>query len=165
MPWDLDAIQALVGREVVHRAPEPFGRTAFRYFAEAIGDDNPIYTDPDAARAAGYVDVVAPPTLLMETNQYVASRGRDDAGYKGHQWDLPVTGCRLIRGGNAYEFHAPLYPGDVVTATWRITSADEKQGRDGRAMLLVGSEARFTRADGTLLAVDRETLIYQELSA
>lgn len=165
MPWDLDAIRAMIGASVVYVSPEPFGRVAFRYFAEAIGDDNPVYVDAAAARAAGYDDVVAPPTLLMETNQYVASRDRDDAGYKGHQWDLPVTGCRLIRGGNRYEFHAPLYPDDVVTATWRITSADEKAGRDGRAMLLVGSEARFTRADGTLLAVDRETLIYQELSA
>lgn len=165
MPWDLDAIRAMIGASVEYVAPEPFGRVAFRYFAEAIGDDNPVYVDAAAARAAGYDDVIAPPTLLMETNQYVAARERDDAGYKGHQWDLPVTGCRLIRGGNRYEFHAPLYPDDVVTATWRITSADEKTGRDGGAMLLVGSEARFTRADGTLLAVDRETLIYQELSA
>jgi acyl dehydratase len=162
MGWDLPAIQAMIGQQVTYTSPEPLGRAAIRYFAEAIGDDNPIYTDPAYARAAGYDDVIAPPTLLMETNQYVASRDRDHAGYKGHQWDLPVTGCRLIRGGNAYELHAPVHPDDVVTATWEITSAQEKSGRDGTRMLLVGSQATFTRDDGTLLAIDRETLIFQE---
>jgi acyl dehydratase len=165
MAWDLAAIRSRIGEHVTYTAPEPLGRAAIRYFAEAIGDDNPLYTDAAHARAAGYDDVVAPPTLLMETNQYVPGRARDDAGYKGHQWDLPVSGCRLIRGGNRYEFHAPVHPDDVVTATWQITSADEKTSGSGARMLLVGSEARFTRADGTLLAVDRETLIFQEVGA
>jgi hypothetical protein len=39
----------------------------------------------------------------------------------------------------------------------------EKTGRDGGRMLLVDSEARYTSQDGALLAVNRETLIYQEL--
>ena len=165
MGWDIDAIRAMVGQQVAYSAPEPLGRAAIRYFAEAIGDDNPLYTDAAYARAHGYDDVIAPPTLLMETNQYVPGRARDEAGYKGHQWDLPVTGCRQIRGGNSYEFAAPVHPDDVVTATWEITSVDEKAGRDGRRMLLVGSQATFTRANGDLLAVDRETIIFQELSA
>ena len=36
-----------------------------RGFAEAVGDLNPLYLDPDAARQAGYPDVIAPPTFCM----------------------------------------------------------------------------------------------------
>ena len=37
-------------------------RGAIRRFADAVGDPNPLYRDPDAARDAGYADVIAPPT-------------------------------------------------------------------------------------------------------
>ncbi len=36
-----------------------------RHWCEAMGDENPIYTDAEAARAAGFADIVAPPTMLM----------------------------------------------------------------------------------------------------
>src|SRR6516165_3393281 len=39
-------------------------REHIQLFAEAIGDPNPAYVDPEAARALGYRDVVAPPTFL-----------------------------------------------------------------------------------------------------
>ncbi len=36
-----------------------------RHWCEAMGDDNPIYTDPDAARAQGFAGIVAPPAMLQ----------------------------------------------------------------------------------------------------
>ncbi len=47
-----------------------------RHWCEAMGDDNPIYTDADAARAAGFKDIVAPPTMLMAwtMNGYAGKR-------------------------------------------------------------------------------------------
>lgn len=162
-PWDLDAVRERVGSEVVYTAPEPLGAASIRYFALAIGDDNPLYTDRDAARAAGYDDVVAPPTLLAETNQYVTGLDRDDDGYRGHTWDLEIPGTRLIRGGNRYVFGAPAHPDTVVTATWRITDVVEKERRDGSVMLIVTSEATYTNQDGEHLLTDTETLIYQPL--
>ena len=55
MPGELltDELTEWVGREVTYRAPEPVGRAALRYFARAVGDDNPVYTDRDAAIDAG----------------------------------------------------------------------------------------------------------------
>src|SRR3954462_14555465 len=39
------------------------GREKIREFAEAIGDKNPAYVDPEAANALGHPDVIAPPTF------------------------------------------------------------------------------------------------------
>ena len=50
-------IAALVGTSASYVAPEPIGRSSIRYFAGAIGDDNSIYFDDDAARDAGYEGV------------------------------------------------------------------------------------------------------------
>ena len=65
-----DEVRALVGRTATYTAPEPLGRAAIRYFATAVGDDNPAYLSGD----------VAPPTLVCETNQFTGLP-RDANGY------------------------------------------------------------------------------------
>lgn len=154
------AVKEWIGREVAYTAPEELGRAAIRYFALAIGDDNPLYVDDDYARANGYASVIAPPTLICESSQYM--RGpRNEEGLIGHWWDIPVEGARAIRGGNTYEFHRPVLPTDIITATWRIADITERSSSDGAPMLLVQSEATYTNQDGELLATNRETIIYR----
>lgn len=154
-----DDLRAQIGREITYAAPEAYGSAAFRYFAIAIGDDNPLYVDRDAAAAAGYDDVIAPPTLVCETNQYMTGQPDDD-GYIGHSWALDVPGTRLVRGGHHYTFGRPLRPDDVVTVTWRIDNMTEKTTSGGRPMLIVTSTATHRSADGEVLATNTETLIY-----
>jgi len=156
-----DDVLALVGRSVSFTAPEELGRAAIRYFATAVGDENPLYVDPAAARAHGHEDVVAPPTLVCETNQYMTG-ARDEHGYLGFTWDVPVpAGSRLVRGGNAYTFTRWVRPTDRITATFTLVDAKERTSRDGRQLLVLTNEVRYTQQDGELLAVDRETLIWQ----
>lgn len=156
-----DEVRSWIGREVVHAAPEELGRASIRYFALAIGDDNPLYSDDGYARSHGHPSVIAPPTLVCETNQFVPEPAPDESGYIGHTWDLPVTGCRLIRGGNDYTFQRPVLPTDRVTVRWRIADIEEKASSSREPMLVVTSEATYTNQDGDLLATNRETLIYQ----
>lgn len=150
-------LRAFLGRETEYTAPEELGRASIRYFARAVGDDNPVYTDDCAARAAGLPGVVAPPTLVCETNQYM-DRPRDPDGYLGHSWDLPVSGCRMIRGGHEYVFAQPVVPADVITARWRLAELFEKKD-----LLFVVSEVTYTNQRGEHLATNRETTIYQPL--
>ncbi len=157
-----DEIRAMVGREVVYTAPEELGRAAIRYFALAVGDDNPVYTDDDAARAAGLDGVVAPPTLVCETNQY-AGRGRNADGYAGHDWGIEIPGTRVVRGGNSYVFHRPVRPSDVLTVTWRITGITEKRNRQGQEMVVVASTASYRDQHGELLTENEETIVYVAL--
>ena len=154
-----DALRARIGEERVYTAPEELSRASIRYYARAVGDDNPLYTDEGYARAHGYDGVIAPPTLICDTNQY-CDLPRDDNGFAGHEWGLDVPGTRLVRGGNTYEFHRPVRPGDVVTARWRLVDMVERRGSDGRAMLVVTSRAEYTDALGNPLATNDETLIY-----
>jgi acyl dehydratase len=152
-------LRARIGETRVYTAPEELGRAAIRYFARAVGDDNPLYTDDDYARRWGYPGVVAPPTLICETNQY-ADLPRDGDGYAGHRWDIEVPGTRVVRGGNSYEFHRPVRPEDVVTARWVLADMTERRTRDGRTMLVVSSRAEYTDQNGALLATNEEQLIY-----
>jgi acyl dehydratase len=156
-------LRALIGKTVSYEAPEEIGRAAIRYFALAIGDPNPLYTDPAFARAQGYEDVVAPPTFIVETNQYMTGEPDHD-GYIGHSWGIKIPGTRLIRGGHDYEFHGPVYPWHRPLVEWKIMDMMEKRTRSGSRMLLVVSEARYTDQHGWPLAINRETLIFQELT-
>lgn len=157
-----DEIRALVGREVSYTAPEELGRAAIRYFATAVGDDNPLYTDSGYARAHGYDDVIAPPTLICETNQY-AGLPADAEGYAGHSWRLELPNTRQVRGGNTYEFHQPVRPTDIVTATWQIAGVDERSTASGADMLIISSKATYTNQHHDLLATNEETIIFISL--
>ena len=153
-----DEIKGWIGRETTYTAPEELGRAAIRYFALAIGDDNPIYHDDELAHSQGYPGVIAPPTLVCETGQYMTG----PRSAIGHTWDLPVEGVRMIRGGNDYEFSRPVVPSDIITARWRIEDIKERESSSGIPMLIVTSEATYSNQNGDLLATNRETLIYQQ---
>lgn len=152
-----------IGEKVVYHAPEEIGRAAIRYFALAVGASSPLHTDVVFARAHGYEDIVAPPTLVVESNQYMDAEPDAD-GYIGHSWGIELSGTRLIRGGHDYEFYGPVYPHHRLTVEWTLADVYEKEARDGRKMLLVESEARFSEQSGQALALNRETLIYQPLT-
>jgi acyl dehydratase len=123
----------------VYTAPEEIGAAAIRYFATAVGSS-----------CGG----VAPPTMIFESNQY-AALPRDEDGYAGHGWDLSFPGLKLVRGGNAYEFHQPAVASDVLTVTWQLAQVTEKQ-----AMRVVTSTASYANQHGDLLGRNTETLIY-----
>ena len=154
-----EELKSYIGRQASYTAPEELGRAAIRYFALALEDANPLYRDEDFARKTQHGGIVAPPTLVCETNQYMDQQPDED-GYIGHTWRLPVPGTRLIRGGNEYEFSQPVRPSDRITVNWWIADIYEKETRSG-AMLFVVSEVKYTNQHDNLLAVNRETTIYQ----
>jgi len=155
-----DELRSWIGREATYTAPDELGAAAIRYFALALGDDNPLYHDETLAGRTQHGGIIAPPTLVCETNQ-IYRQAPDENGYIGHSWALPLATQRFIRGGNEYEFHQPVRAGDRITVTWRIVDIYERDTRKGGALLFVVSEARYTNQRDELLAVNRETNIYQ----
>ena len=162
MPLLTDEIKGWIGRVATYPAQEELGRASIRYFALSIGDDNPLYRDDAYAREAGYASAIAPPTFVVETCQY-AHRQPDEHGYIGHNWPLPISGCRMIRAGNDYEFIRPVLPSDRVSVTWTLEDIVERASSRGGTQLFVSSVARYYDDAGELLAVNRETLVYQPL--
>ena len=165
---DIERAKALVGQYAPSKSREHLTEAthdAMRNFARSYGDDNPLYTDEAFAQGHGYDGVIAPPTLIFETNQFAsASVPRDIEGLAGHRWDLELPGTRQVRGGNSYEWHRPARPTDVVTVTWTLREMAERQTRDGKSMLVVTSHAEYTNQTGERLATNEEQLIFVSLS-
>ena len=88
MPLNRD----FIGRSARSKEPFEVTRNDIRRFALAIGDRNPAYLDPEAAKALGHRDVVAPPTFLIS-----ASTGDAGGGFIGD----PSPGYRRRFRANA----------------------------------------------------------------
>lgn len=164
----LEQLKATVGRELVFQAPDEIGRPAFRQYALAVGDFNPLYSDREQAAAHGLRDVMAPPTLVCDTWQYVDSDMDERGDLLGrrpfHEPSLPSpSGGGLgwgLRAGNEYEFFQPIHPDDVITARWLVKDVYERATRSGTVIFQV-IEATFHNQRGELLARNTETLFYR----
>jgi acyl dehydratase len=157
-----DELRAWIGKQVAYHAREALSHASIRYFAHALGDGNPLYTDDSFARDEGYRMAVAPPTLVCETCQYSYSPP-NASGHIGHEWDLPIDNVRMIRAGNEYEFARPVYPDDWISVTWTLEDIVERKARRGGTQLFVTSLAVYENQDGDRLASNRETIVLQPL--
>ena len=69
----------------------------------------------------------------------------------------------LIRAGNEYEFVRPVLPADRISVTWTLEDIVERSSSRGGTQLFVTSVARYLDAEGAVVAINRETLVYQPL--
>ena len=92
-------------------ATEPYevSRVKIAEFATAIGDPNPVYRDRDAAAAAGYPDVIAPPTFPIVVTMAASGQAIADPG-------LGINYALVVHGEQRFSYARPLRAGDVVTA-------------------------------------------------
>ena len=145
----------MLGREVEVTAPEEVGRAAIRYFAQAIGDKNPLYLDEEFAKGTRHGGIIAPPTFVCETIYYQGSEV-DENGGAVRQFRLPLGS--EIRAANDYEFFQPFRPDDVLTAHWKATDIYEKRGSTG-TLYFFEYDITYTNQRGELLAINHETMI------
>ena len=116
-------------------------------FAEAMGDLNPLYTDVETARAAGYPDVIAPPMFCM----------RMRGGKLLPEVPLP-SGFMSLHAGQEIEFHDEILAGQTYTITARVADVYEKTGRSGPMEIIV-RESTITDATGRTIVTIRERQI------
>jgi acyl dehydratase len=126
----------LVGREFAPTEPYLVGREKVREFARAVFAEAQIHLEVDAARAAGYEDVVAPPTFATviqnETLQQLI-----------HTPGSGIVLSRTVHGEQRFSYTRPIVAGDLLTATLRVTGV---RGLGGNSM--VTSESDIRDADG-----------------
>ena len=138
--------KTLIGREsepVVHEVE----KNAIRRFADALGDPNPIYSDEEVARAAGFAGLVAPPTFPA----VLAANDRFR-----HSLDLGTRS--LLHGEQQFEYGRPIVAGDRITVKSRVADVQEKAGPSGPMdVIVIEDEGRG--ADGELVFRSREMLI------
>ena len=150
MPTEIDYAydHSLYG---VEHESGPFAVTAdiVATYARSVGEDNPIHTDADAARAAGYADVVAPPTMcaLFE---------------RGELPDIKLQfGRRQFHGGQRVEPRAPIVAGDTLTASSHLKDVYAKTGRSG-TMVHVVWETTFRNQDDRIVAAVQRSQVVRE---
>lgn len=111
-----------------------------RFFARTIGETNPIYTDEDTARRAGWSSLPVPPTFL-----FCLDMERDDP------YDYMVTmGIELgkvLHGEQHFDYYRMAFAGDRLTFRSRIT--DIYQKKSGALEFLVRETGVYRELDGT----------------
>ena len=145
-PTAIDAavaqLRCRLGQEVT--GPPPYlteaTRDAIRHWAEAIGDDNPLWLDAEYARTTRWGTMLAPPTMLYAFD-------RLSVGYRG---GLP--GVHAMFGGTNWTFYHPTRLGDRVRVKVIFKDLIERPSTfAGRAWQQI-SAIPFTNQAGLLLA-------------
>jgi acyl dehydratase len=95
------------GRTFEPSAPYEVSRVKIAEFATAIGEQSPLCFDSEAARKAGYPDVIAPPTFAIVISSSGASKVIFDPA-------LGLNYARVVHGEQRFEHARPLHAGDVV---------------------------------------------------
>jgi acyl dehydratase len=120
-----------------------------RFFAQAIGEADPIYTDEAAARAAGYPSLPAPPTFLiageLDANTIVAALA-----------EMGVAVERLLHGEQRYTYYAAVCAGDTIR--FESTFSDIYGKRNG-ALEFIVKETTVTNQHGTKVADMRSVIV------
>ena len=129
-------------------------------FAHATGETDPMYFDAEAARAAGFRDIVAPQMfyLLLRSEPHHL-RPRGELGVDGSATeDLPPLALtRAMAGETRLEFYGRFVAGDVVTCRKRLVDITEKQGRSG-PLVFLQFEYRY-HVEGRTVTLERFTRI------
>jgi len=127
----------------------PLERTRLQFFAKAIGETDPVYTDPAAARDAGYADLPAPPTFLFAAELDSGASNRLLA-------DLGIPLAKLLHGEQGFSYHRAACAGDTVTVRSTITDIyDKKNG----ALEFVVKSSRATNQRDELVAELRTVIV------
>ena len=128
---------------------EPYvvGREKVREFASAVFATAPIHHDGDAAIAAGYSDVVAPPTFPIVIQEKTLHQLLSHPG-------AGIDFSRVVHGDQRFDYRRPLVAGDEVVATIRVTKIQSLGGHT-----MVTSESTITTTAGEPVVVATSTLV------
>ncbi|MCV7347451.1 MaoC family dehydratase N-terminal domain-containing protein [Mycolicibacterium rhodesiae] len=136
-------------------------RRDWQRWAAAVGDHNPLWFDPDYARANGYRDVICPPLYLqyavLGVSPLSALRQDGSSGAVSGSLAFPKAPRRMA-GGESTTFHLPAYHRDEIEMVRTIDSVVEKDGRSGR-FVLVTWHTVYRNQHGELLAEASTSMI------
>jgi acyl dehydratase len=98
------------------------GREKIKEYALAVGETNPIHLDVEAARAAGYADVVAPPMFTVVYSAPAVGPGIFDP-------DVGIDFAMMVHGGQEFRWGRPVVAGDEITTTASVKDVSERGGK------------------------------------
>jgi acyl dehydratase len=133
-----------------------------RKFATGIDDANPLFTDADAARAAGYADVVSPPLFNAAILRPTPFReGFVNDGQYETTAPPGLTHLQTMLAGQRWEIVRPSVAGEEIQEVFTTKSITEKQGKTG-PIVFVEKESVVSTAAGEVIERYGSTLILRE---
>jgi acyl dehydratase len=98
------------------------GREKIREYSNAVGETNPVHHDREAARAAGFRNVVAPPMFCVVYSAPAVGPAVLDP-------DVGINLAAMVHGGQLFEWGEPVCAGDEITTQARVAEIREQDGR------------------------------------
>ena len=138
---------AYAGRTFEPSEPYEVSRVKIAEFATAIGDASPLCRDRAAARAAGYPDVIAPPTFAIVITSAGIATVMADPG-------LGVNYAMIVHGEQSFTHQRPLHAGDVV-----VTQSTIESIKQIRAMTTIATVTEVRTVDGEHVCTARSTAV------
>ena len=129
------------------------GREKIREFADALGDDNPAYRDPEAARALGHPDVIAPPTFPITFTWPANQQLIDDP-------ELGLDFARAVHGDQKFAYRRPVRAGDRLRCTVVVEKIRAVAGND-----MITTRTEVTDDTGAPVMTTWSTLVVRGESA
>ena len=136
-----------VGRVFGPGEPYEVSRVKIADFADAIGEPSELCRDAEAARRAGYPDVIAPPTFAVVLSMASARVVNDDPG-------LGLDYSMVVHGEQSFAHSRPLHAGDQVVATTTIESI-----KAVGALSMMVTSTDLTTTAGEHVCTARSTLV------
>jgi len=97
------------------------GREKIKEYAFAVGETNPLHLDHEAARAAGYRDVVAPPMFAVVYSAPSVTPALFDP-------EVGIDFAMMVHGGQEFVWGPLVVAGDEITTTVSVKSIEERAG-------------------------------------
>jgi hypothetical protein len=168
-----DKMRSFIGIESdVLSAPEPVELGAVRRYAQAIMDEDPIFANDDAAKAAGLSGAVAPP--LFPVQSFRRAFGAPDPlvehatdpdfdGSVGSSMrglpELPTVGLVRLNGGSEIELLRYALHGERIFIRARYASITERETSKGPMIIVVIETSYFTAPDDVIMRVRSTSLL------
>jgi acyl dehydratase len=143
MPVD----QSYIGRVYPPTPPYEVGREKIREFASAIGDPNPLYREVEAARGAGYPDLIAPPTFAVVLTLPAGHQVVSDP-------DLGIDYSRVVHGEQRFVHRRPIRAGDELQVVVTVDNIRVAAGND-----MVTTRADVSTLDGEEVLTAYSTIV------
>jgi acyl dehydratase len=106
----------------------------------ALGDENPIYHNREAAQAAGYDDVPLSPTAPTIFSFW------GNPHFLEQLASIGINVMRILHGEESYEYLATIYPGDTLVGVTTITDGKTRRSQNG-SMDIITLQTRYTNQD------------------
>jgi acyl dehydratase len=139
-----DALKSIIGKSM-SKAKVVVERGPVANFAKAVLDDDPAYRDPKAAAEAGFDRIPVPPTFPFVMNTWgefpdIQPTGRPSGNPMGEViGPLMSKGGLVLHGEQEFEYHRPVFVGDVLVGEGMVVDAYAKESK-GRTMTFIVTE-------------------------